>query len=196
MLNQPNQPDWIELKIDRHRWMRLVGFLREIPARCRRIHERVIRIERLGDEIAMERERLADDALAVLELLGIAPGGPGSGGDPDGHWLKVKPAKRSGFFDVWVDSDEQPFQLQEQLGEFLLYIARGKAGGPSGLIEYRTDGELLEYIKGNSRSRDPKRYLSNVVNRLRTELRRARHSPDLVQRNSHGVRFAVRKPLP
>ncbi len=206
MLNEPNQPDWINLRIDRRTWMRLAAYLRVIPARCRRIQERAIRIEHLADEIAMEREVLSDEAFAVSELLRIALGGSGTrDGGVDGggvlpsfqpaHRLDVTPAKRSGLFDVRIDFDEQPFQIQEQLGEFLIYIARGKAGGPSGLIEYRTDGELLEYIKANSRSRDPRRYLSNIVNRLRTELRRAGHSSDLVQRNSHGVRFATRKPL-
>ncbi len=206
MLSPPDQPEWINLRIERRAWMRLAAYLRVIPARCRRIQEHAIRIEHLADEIAMEREMLADEGLAVLELLRVALGGTGApggtldqGGWPPSfhaaHRLEVAPAKRSGFFDVWIDFDERPFQLQEQLGEFLIYIARGKPGGPSGLIEYRANDELLEYIKANSRSREPRRYLTNLVNRLRTELRKARHSPDLVQRNSHGVRFAVRKPL-
>jgi hypothetical protein len=203
MLNDPGQHDTIALLFDRHTWSQAIRFFTASQEKARRIKERIIKLERQLDDVVYEVETLEDESRVIFERFRSATQGNNSAhctidegrgrSLPVAHSL-VMHNRSDKFFDVYIDFAEKPFAIQQQMGLFLGFIAGGEPGGPSGLVAYRAESELLEFLKSiNSRTKDPHKYIGNLVNDLKKELESAGFNRDLVQRNSQGVRFAWRR---
>ncbi len=206
--NDPGQRDMIELRIDRHTWNRIIHFFAIIQEEAQRMKQHIHKLERQLDDRVSGAETMGDESHDILEFLRSAahdkhPAPPTVtlGPGPSRSCLEARNLdlhqRRDKFFDVYINFAEKPFPLQQQMGLFLEYIAGGEPGGPGGLVAYRTEDDLLTFLtKIKSRTKDRHKYIGNLVNDLKTELEKAKFSRDLVQRNSHGVRFAWRGPSP
>jgi len=189
MLNDPRQRDTNKLRFNHH---------------TRRIKQRVLKIEQQLDDLVSDVETMEDESHVMFGGTGSSEKGahsppPKVGGTcgpsscPEVRSLDI-PRRPDKFFDVYIDLADKPFVLQQQMGLFLKFIAAGEAAGADGLVAYRTEDELREFLKEiKSRTKDPHKYIGNLVHDLKTELEKAGFSRDLVQRNSQGVRFAWRK---
>jgi hypothetical protein len=205
MLNDPGKRDMIELRFDRDTWNRVIRFFAAIHEEAQRMKQHFFKLERQLDDRVSGVETIGDESHDILELLRSAAqdkhpapptinAGPGPSGNCSEARNLVIRRRPDKFFDVYIDLAEKPFALQQQMGLFLEFIAGGEPGGPDGLVAYRSEDDLLKFLKEiNSRTKDPHKYIGNLVNDLKKELDLAKFSRDLVQRNSQGVRFAWRK---
>jgi len=208
MLNDPGKRDMIELRFDRDTWNRVIRFFAAIHEEAQRMKQHFFKLERQLDDRVSGVETIGDESHDILELLRSAAhdkhpapptinAGPGPSGNCSEARNLVIRRRPDKFFDVYIDLAEKPFALQQQMGLFLEFIAGGEPGGPDGLVAYRSEDDLLKFLKEiNSRTKDPHKYIGNLVNDLKKELDLAKFSRDLVQRNSQGVRFAWRKRAP
>lgn len=204
MLAGDAQPVETYQNFDQQTRSKMIGFLRTCVSRARRVREQILALERQLDDLVIEAEALEEGALALLLLTRSAQGRAGAGQESDdpgapalqpvAHSL-ILTRRPDKFFEVRIDFAKEPFAIQQQLGLFLAFIAAGRPGGPGGLVDYRTEKELFDYLKDiGSRTKNPHRYIGNLVNALKDLLNEAGFSRDYVQRNSHGVRFRLRTP--
>lgn len=190
MLSDSSQPDMMKQRVGRH---------------AQRIKRRILKIEQQLDDLVSDVETMEDETHVMLGGSRSPENGKhpppakvGGGRDqppscPEVRGLDIR-RRPDNFFDVYIDLAETPIVLQQQMGLFLKCISSGEAGGPDGLVAYRTEDELREFLKNfKSRTKDPHKYIGNLVNDLKNELKKAGFSRHLVQRNAQGVRFAWRK---
>lgn len=203
MLAGDAQPVKSNETLDQQAQGRIIGFVRACVSRARRVREQILALERQLDDLLIEADALEEGASVLLLLTRSAQGGAGAGQESNADAPGRQPVAHSlilnrrpdKFFDVRIDFAKEPFAIQEQLGLFLMFIADGEPGGPGGLVKYRTEEELIDCLKiVKSRTKNPHKYIGNLVNALKDVLEATGYSRNYVQRNSQGVRFRRIKP--
>ena len=86
--------------------------------------------------------------------------------------------------------------LSQQLAEFFRFIASGEKdrSGSDPLVGWRSSDQILEFLADAAGRSYEKRYINNLVHRLKGALRKAEYDCNLIQRNRQkGVRFAFKR---
>jgi hypothetical protein len=89
---------------------------------------------------------------------------------------------------------KKPLRLVPQLGGLLNFLTLG-APGRDGLVGWRTEQEVLDYVAGISSTRKPRKYTNELIYRLRQALADMGLEMAMIQRNrALGIRFASESP--
>ena len=88
------------------------------------------------------------------------------------------------------------FVLSQQLAEFFRFIASGEKdrSGSDPLVGWRSSDEILDFLADSAGRSYEKRYINNLVHRVKKALQNADYDCNLIQRNRQkGVRFAFKR---
>lgn len=172
----------------------------------RRAPERALRLLRLLESLFREADALQQLVELVTRVIsaGLIPGidprpAPAlrSTGTPVARDLEVKRCDE-GYFEFTFHVDffvmKKPLRLVAQLGGLLNFLTQG-APGRDGLVGWRTEKEVHEFVAGISATRKPRKYTNGLMYRLRQALADAGLETCMIQRNpALGIRFAASPP--
>jgi hypothetical protein len=100
-----------------------------------------------------------------------------------------------GSAEVAIDGGKR-FDLAPQLAGVLQFLASGE-GDPDGkdpLVGWRSRSEILAFLTDSAGRKFHRRYVNNLVHRLKRALREAKYDGGLIQTHRQkGVRFAFKK---
>lgn len=124
---------------------------------------------------------------------------PGSGEPPPApervaHNLEIE-VRHDGYGVVSIDGGRK-FVLAPQLAEVFRFIATGdkERSERDPLVGWRSREEVLDLLLESAGRRYPRRYVNNLVHRLRQTLRKAGYDWNLIQTHRQkGVRFAFKR---
>ena len=168
-----------------------VELLKDNSQRTRRILRLTEAVIREVDAVDQKNEELARRIFGGDPTkLGIEPG---RGTGKMARNLRVEKCGNGSFrffFDVGLRIGGEAFELPPQLGGFLYFLAT--APPVNGLVGWRSQAEVLEYLKAESDTAHRKRVATGLIYRLREALAGKKYDRDLIERNpKQGVRFAA-----
>jgi hypothetical protein len=177
----------------------LAEFQRRAPESARRLLKLLEVLFREADALQQSVE-LVTRVMSAGLIPGIDPQGaptPRSTGTPVARDLEAKLCDE-GYFEFTFRVDffvmKKPLRLVTQLGELLNFLTRG-APGRDGLVGWRTEQEVHEFVAGISSTRKPRKYTNELIYRLRQALADIGLDTGMIQRNpALGVRFASEPP--
>jgi len=143
-------------------------------------------------------ERLERELVQFIASLGIQPvaaTGPGvAGAEPRISHIGYWPSS-DGSAEFALDGRKK-FKLTPQLTEIFLFIASGEANpdGKDPMVGWRSRAEILDHLSRIFGRSYAKRFVNNLVNRLKDALSKAEYSRMLIQTHRRkGVRLACRR---
>jgi hypothetical protein len=187
------------LTIDRQTLGLLVDFFSCCLELTKHAEARIARLEALLEGVLLDLESLGQKASPLWGILQALMKSEGvealtiervHQSNPIAYSIFLQHQAKGGRWKVWINFANQPFELPNQVGSFLAYIAGGAIAKQDGLVAFRSPSELQMHLRGTNRD------ITVLVNKLRSALKEAEFNPALVQRNAtDGVRFATRRPV-
>ncbi len=160
---------------------------REIRAALGALDAQIDRLGQLERKIQMLIDLCPPQSLGEKEAI-IA------GADPVVYNMDVD-YRADGYIVVALDGGKR-FKLPPQLAEVFLFIsaAEKEQDGRDPLVGWRSRAEILELVTSSARRTFPKRYVNNLVHRLKQALRHAGYNIGLIQTHRRkGVRLAYKR---
>ncbi|MGP8251898.1 MAG: hypothetical protein ACLQHF_07670 [Terracidiphilus sp.] len=160
---------------------------KEIRAALGALDAQIDRLGQLERKIQMlidlcPPQSLGDDASIIF------------GADPIAYNMDVD-YRSDGYIVVALDGGKR-FKLPPQLAEVFLFISSAEKEHDSRdpLVGWRTRADILELVARSARRTFPRRYVNNLVHRLKQALRQAGYNNGLIQTHRRkGVRLAYKR---
>ncbi len=162
------------------------------------IQDMLYEVRRVRANLGAQIDRLDRMELDLTTMRGgriaIASGQPPPAPERVAHNLEIE-VRHDGYGVVSIDGGRK-FVLAPQLAEVFRFIATGdrSRSEKDPLVGWRTRDEIREFLADTEGRSYPRRYVNNLVHRLRQALRKAGYDLNLVQSHRQkGVRFAFKR---